>query len=106
MTPSRGRFQVPYGAVARGCVRPPGSKSLSHRFLNLALLHQLRLEVHNLLRAEDLDLFRAALDAMGWSVGDDGEILTLDPPRDDSCSRYGYAAGASSVAMPGPCCGS
>ena len=76
-----GSYAVASGVVARGSVRPPGSKSLSHRFLNLALLHQSPVEIHNLLEAEDLALFRAALEGMGWRVASGNGALNLDPPE-------------------------
>ncbi len=90
-------YDVPSGVVARGSVLPPGSKSLSHRFLNLALLHQLPLEVRNLLEAEDLDLFRAALDSMGWGVSHQDGVLVLDPPVTPSTGGRVFCGNAGTM---------
>lgn len=60
--------------VVRGRLRVPPSKSVSHRQLALALLARSPIEVRNLLRAEDIDLFLAALRTMGWTVEERGEL--------------------------------
>lgn len=72
---------VPTGGCASGDVRPPGSKSVSHRMMNLALLEGRPIHVRNLLEADDLDLFRGALDACGWQLEQDPGELRLEPPR-------------------------
>jgi len=59
--------------IVRGRLRVPPSKSVSHRQLALALLARSPVEVRNLLRAEDIDLFLAALRAMGWTVEERAE---------------------------------
>ncbi|HET9767555.1 MAG TPA: 3-phosphoshikimate 1-carboxyvinyltransferase [Thermoanaerobaculia bacterium] len=64
--------------VVRGRLRVPPSKSVSHRQLALALLARSPVEVRNLLRAEDVDLFLAALRAMGWTVEERGEGADID----------------------------
>lgn len=73
-------LDVPTGGRAVGEVRPPGSKSVSHRMMNLALLEGRAIEVRNLLEADDLDLFRAALQACGWQIEQDESGLRLEPP--------------------------
>ncbi len=54
--------------VVRGRLRVPPSKSVSHRQLALAMLARAPVEVRNLLRAEDIDLFLGVLRTMGWTV--------------------------------------
>ncbi len=56
---------VPSGRPVAGRVRPPSSKSLTHRALALALLSRERTVVHRPLRAEDTELFLAALATLG-----------------------------------------
>ena len=75
--------------VVRGRLRVPPSKSVSHRVLALAMLARQPVEVRNLLRAEDTELFLAALRTMGWTVGERRnhgvETVRLspgDPPRE------------------------
>ncbi|MDE2976434.1 MAG: 3-phosphoshikimate 1-carboxyvinyltransferase, partial [Acidobacteriota bacterium] len=64
----------------------PGSKSISHRALNLALIGQQPATIENLLEADDIAAFRAALVAMGWRVRSvAGSGLRLEPgPEADS----------------------
>ena len=71
---------VPIGGRAAGEVRPPGSKSVSHRMMNLALLQGRSLRIRNLLEADDLDLFRGAMRACGWQLEQDAGDLRLEPP--------------------------
>lgn len=75
--------------VVRGRLRVPPSKSVSHRQLALALLARAPVEVRNLLRAEDIDLFLGVLRTMGWTVEErrDHGVETVrlspgDPPRE------------------------
>jgi 3-phosphoshikimate 1-carboxyvinyltransferase len=80
--------------VVRGRVRPPGSKSASHRALMLALLaahpgsaaagrRGQAIEVGGLLDAEDTRHALTALAALGFAVesGDEGELRLLPPAR-------------------------
>ncbi|MEO8504618.1 MAG: 3-phosphoshikimate 1-carboxyvinyltransferase [Acidobacteriota bacterium] len=69
---------IPAGRWVHGEARPPGSKSATHRVLNLALLAGRPIVVEHPLEAEDTLLFRAALESLGWSVeiGDDNWRLT------------------------------
>jgi 3-phosphoshikimate 1-carboxyvinyltransferase len=70
---------VPSGGRVRGRLRVPPSKSVTHRFFNLALLAGHRLVVERPLEAEDTSLFLAALAASGFSVERDGDEVRLEP---------------------------
>jgi len=71
---------IPSGGQARGRVRVPSSKSLTHRYLNLALLARRPLTVERPLLADDTRLFLAALAQCGWSVEEGPEEVRLAPP--------------------------
>ena len=73
--------RIPAGCVARGRVRLPGSKSASHRHLNLALLARRPVVLEGLLEAEDLALFLDVLQNLGWRVETGGAETSLSPPR-------------------------
>lgn len=65
-------------------VEPPGSKSISHRALNLALIGRQPAMIENLLEADDIAAFRAALVAMGWRVRSAaGSGLRVEPGQED-----------------------
>ena len=71
-------------AGVSGVVEPPGSKSISHRALNLALIGQQPATIENLLEADDIAAFRAALVAMGWRLRSvSGSGLRVEPPPND-----------------------
>lgn len=61
-------LEVPAGCVAEGAITPPPSKSISHRYLTLALLSGREITVENPLQAEDIDLLSRALSACGVKV--------------------------------------
>jgi 3-phosphoshikimate 1-carboxyvinyltransferase len=61
-------------------VRVPSSKSITHRYLNLALLAGRPLVVERPLLAEDTRLFLAALARCGWTVEERPEEIGLAPP--------------------------
>ncbi len=63
----------------RGRLRAPPSKSATHRALNLALLAGSPMVIERPLRAEDTDLFLAALGVLGWRMEEGGAQLTLHP---------------------------
>lgn len=66
-----------------GRLRVPSSKSLSHRWLNLALLSRRPMVVERPLVAEDIHLFLAALGRCGFQVehrGDDVHLRPVEPP--------------------------
>ncbi len=69
------------GAVARGLVELPSSKSLTHRAYALALLADGPLRVEQPLDAEDTRLFLAALERMGCQVARGAAAVTLSGPR-------------------------
>jgi 3-phosphoshikimate 1-carboxyvinyltransferase len=72
---------IPSGLKARGRVRVPPSKSITHRYLNLALLARRPLIVERPLLAEDTRLFLAALARCGWTVEErPEEEIGLAPP--------------------------
>ncbi|HVS14658.1 MAG TPA: 3-phosphoshikimate 1-carboxyvinyltransferase [Thermoanaerobaculia bacterium] len=68
---------IPAGGRAAGRVEPPPSKSVSHRYLNLALLAGRPVRVERLLAADDLDLFVAALRGCERSVRRAGEVVEI-----------------------------
>lgn len=59
---------VPAGGVASGRLTPPPSKSLTHRWLVLALLARRPIVLERPLDAEDSRLALGALEALGWTV--------------------------------------
>jgi len=71
---------VPAGRVARGRLAPPPSKSLTHRYLVLALLAGRPLTLIDPLDAEDTRLLLAALEALGWRVERRPGEVALAPP--------------------------
>ena len=64
---------VPAGRIARGAVVVPPSKSVSHRYLNLALLARQPISIERLLDADDIRHFRGALDALGFGLRASGD---------------------------------
>lgn len=72
------RYLVPSGGRARGRLRVPSSKSVTHRYFNLALLAGAPLVVERPLLAEDTLLFLAGLERAGFEVerGEDEVRLT------------------------------
>lgn len=80
--PDRAPRAIPAGGTARGAVVVPPSKSVSHRYLNLALLARRPVVIERLLEAEDTRLFRAALEALGFALDRRGEVLAIEPPLD------------------------
>ncbi|MYF95882.1 MAG: 3-phosphoshikimate 1-carboxyvinyltransferase, partial [Holophagales bacterium] len=77
-------YPVRRAAGVSGVVEPPGSKSISHRALNLALIGRKPATIENLLEADDIGAFRAVLDAMGWRLRSaSGSGLRVEPPPND-----------------------
>jgi 3-phosphoshikimate 1-carboxyvinyltransferase len=72
-------FAVPSGRRARGRVRVPPSKSLTHRYFNLALLSGSPLVIERPLFAEDTRLFLAALGRSGFQVEEGDDEVRLTP---------------------------
>lgn len=83
---------VPAGRRASGRVRPPSSKSLTHRALALALLARERTVIARPLRAEDTDLFLAALEGLGFFCEHDERGVTITPP-DEPTKEAGLFCG-------------
>ncbi|HEV7669399.1 MAG TPA: 3-phosphoshikimate 1-carboxyvinyltransferase [Thermoanaerobaculia bacterium] len=66
---------IPAGRRASGSLEVPPSKSVTHRYLNLALLAGVPLVLERPLDADDTRLFLSALEACGFTVErTDGEI--------------------------------
>jgi 3-phosphoshikimate 1-carboxyvinyltransferase len=72
-------IEVPAGRKASGRLRVPSSKSLTHRWLNLALLSRRPMVVERPLLAEDTRLFLAALGRCGFQVEESGDHVRLEP---------------------------
>src|SRR4051812_45125924 len=77
-TPSE-PFAVPSGRRAHGRLRVPSSKSLTHRYFNLALLSGAPVVVERPLFAEDTRLFLAALGRCGFQVEERDDEVRLTP---------------------------
>lgn len=72
-------LEVPAGGRISGTLRVPPSKSLTHRFFNLAFLTRSPLVVEDPLVAEDSHLFLEALRRSGFQVEVAEEAVTLIP---------------------------
>ncbi|HEX4959776.1 MAG TPA: 3-phosphoshikimate 1-carboxyvinyltransferase [Thermoanaerobaculia bacterium] len=72
-------FAVPSGRRARGKLRVPPSKSVTHRYFNLALLSGAPVVVERPLIAEDTRLFLAALGRCGFRVEEGEDEVRLTP---------------------------
>ena len=68
---------LPPARVARGVVRPPGSKSISNRVLPLAAMASGVTRLSNLPDGEDVELMRDALRQLGISMRDEGDGLEV-----------------------------
>lgn len=73
--------RVPAGRVVHGFVRPPSSKSLTHRAYAIALLARRSLVVERPLASEDTGLFLEILEQLGYGLRRQGTRLEIDPPR-------------------------
>jgi 3-phosphoshikimate 1-carboxyvinyltransferase len=72
-------YEVRSGLPLGGRLRVPGSKSLTQRYFNLALLQGLALKVRSPLLSEDTRLFLGGLEAAGVHVTESGGDLELVP---------------------------
>lgn len=70
---------VPAGGVARGALRPPGSKSLTQRAYALALLARGETVVRRPLAADDTELALGALERFGCTVTRHGAEVAIHP---------------------------
>lgn len=104
------RFSVPSGGRAHGRLRVPSSKSVTHRYFNLALLAGAPLVVERPLLAEDTLLFLEGLERVGFEVerGEDEVRLTPSGPPAGEVEIFCGNAGtmlrflvASLTAIPG-----
>lgn len=81
-------YPVRRAAAVSGVVEPPGSKSISHRALNLTLIGRRSATIENLLDADDIAAFRAVLVAMGWRLrAVSGSGLRVEPQQKDGSQR-------------------
>lgn len=67
--------------AAKGEIRVPPSKSVSHRYFNLSLLAGVETVIEHPLEAEDLALFSNALKQLGFEQSFEGDSLHLLPPE-------------------------
>lgn len=74
---------VPAGHPASGRLSVPGSKSVTQRFFNLALIRRLPLLIHRPAWSEDARLFAAGLAACGFDVDLREDDLMLTPLATD-----------------------
>jgi 3-phosphoshikimate 1-carboxyvinyltransferase len=72
-------IRIPAGRRAHGRLRVPSSKSLTNRYLNLALLGRAPLVLEHPLLSEDTHLFLDALASCGFRVEKEGERVSLEP---------------------------
>lgn len=72
-------IRIPAGRRAHGRLRVPSSKSLTNRYLNLALLGRAPLVLEHPLLSEDTHLFLDALASCGFRVEEEGERVSLEP---------------------------
>lgn len=62
----------------RGCLTPPGDKSISHRALIFSTLAQGRSSIRGLLQSADVMATRSALEQLGASFSAQGDRLLID----------------------------
>jgi 3-phosphoshikimate 1-carboxyvinyltransferase len=78
---------IPSGLRARGRLRVPSSKSLTHRYFNLAVLARRPIVVESPLVAEDTRLFLEALARLGFRVTEEEDRVRLEPLEISSGGR-------------------
>jgi len=78
-SPTPAAYRVVCGQALGGRVRVPGSKSMTQRYFNLALVGARGLVVRHPLRSEDPELFLGALAAAGFGVERRAEEVALVP---------------------------
>jgi len=82
-------YEIPSGLVVSGRVRPPSSKSLTQRALNLSFLAKRPCVIRRPLISEDTDLYLAALESLGYQWTRDGHQLSIDPGKFTDGGRIG-----------------
>lgn len=85
---------IPAGGRVRGSLRVPGSKSLTNRYLVLALLADAPTEIERPLVAEDTERLLAALAALGCGVEARADRVRV-VPRERAVARASLDCGAS-----------
>jgi 3-phosphoshikimate 1-carboxyvinyltransferase len=65
--------------IARGVVRPPGSKSATNRWINLAILGRRPIQLRGALISEDTELFFEAARRMGIATSTEADGVALNP---------------------------
>ena len=75
----RGQCPIPSGGTIEGSVRVPPSKSLTQRFLNLALLARQPTVLVGPLQSEDIELFSKALGQVGYQVALADDAMEIRP---------------------------
>ncbi len=90
-----GLYAVPYGRPVAGRLVVPGSKSVTQRYLNLALLGNLSLTVHRPLLSEDPRLFLGALEVCGFRVEYLDGYVRLTPVEEGSVAGKSPRRGAT-----------
>jgi 3-phosphoshikimate 1-carboxyvinyltransferase len=66
--------------TVRGAVTVPSSKSVSNRYLDLALLARQPITIDRLLDSDDIRRFRSALEILGFHLEANGDTLAIEPP--------------------------
>jgi len=77
--PTEETYEIRSGLPLGGRLRVPGSKSITQRYFNLALLQGIALKVHAPLLSEDTHLFLGGLEAAGFRIAESGGDLDLVP---------------------------
>ena len=81
--PAPKAYAVPAGGRVSGRLSLPGSKSVTQRYFNLALIRRLPLVVHRPAMSEDARLFLGALEACGFAIEHREDNLYLTPGQPD-----------------------
>jgi 3-phosphoshikimate 1-carboxyvinyltransferase len=79
LSDSVGSCPIPSGLRLEGRVQVPPSKSLTQRFLNLALLSRKSVTLDRPLLSEDTRLFLTGLRRLGSSIEERAESVTIEP---------------------------
>ncbi|MCP3958097.1 MAG: 3-phosphoshikimate 1-carboxyvinyltransferase [bacterium] len=88
-------YAVRSGRPVHGRLVVPGSKSVTQRYFNLALLGRLQLVIHRPLLSEDTRFFLGALEACGFRVDRRGDRLRLTPLEPGSGGEIFCGAGGT-----------
>ncbi len=94
-TTSETPYRVPSGRPVSGRVAVPGSKSITQRYFNLALLGNLPLVVHRPLLSEDTRHYLGALEACGFRVELSTGHVRLEPGAEQPAAAIFCGAGGT-----------